>query len=199
MIVRHQPVPRPYHRFLFSDDFRVVPPPQSRFVPSSGSQMVQYDGASKNVAQIGLAQLRNNPCFRFDFLGVSLGCNSTAEPCVFNVKGIQWNGVRDVIQANKTFVVGACKNTDSCGLSHQILDSAAALPFTNLTAVNITLTVAGKPVTWWADDLQVAWTENDCATAACRALVPNTASTPQKPWGVSEEVKAKGLRWSIRR
>lgn len=199
MVVRHQPVPRPYHRFLFSDDFRVVPPPQSRFVPSSGSQMVQYDGASKNVAQIGLAQLRNNPCFRFDFLGVSLGCNSTVEPCVFNVKGIQWNGVHDVIQANKTFVVGACKNINSCVLRHQILDSATALQFTNLTAVNITLTVAGKPVTWWADDFQVAWTENDCTTAACRALVPNTASTPQKPWGVSEEVKAKNLRWSIRR
>ncbi|KAL0467480.1 hypothetical protein QR685DRAFT_360679 [Neurospora intermedia] len=199
MVVRHQPVPRPYHRFLFSDDFRVVPPPQSRFVPSSGSQMLQYDGASKNVAHIGLAQLRNNPCFHFDFLGVSLGCNSTVEPCVFNVKGIQWNGVHDVIQANKTLVVGACKNIDSCVLRHQILDSAAALQFTNLTAVNITMTVAGQPVTWWADDFQVAWTENDCSTAACRALVPNTASTPQKPWGVSEEAKAKGLRWSIRR
>ncbi|KAK3345878.1 hypothetical protein B0T25DRAFT_437467, partial [Lasiosphaeria hispida] len=164
-----QPVPFPYHRFFFSGGFHVVPPPTSKYEPSSASQMVQYNTSSAAIAQIGLAQLRENPCFRFDLLGVGLGCNSTDLPCVFGITGLQWNGSEEVVQANRTFEIAACLDTANCTLSHQVLDSAAASTFSNLTSINITLTVANQPQTWWADDLQVAWTDNDCNAATCRS------------------------------
>ncbi|KAK4465036.1 hypothetical protein QBC42DRAFT_29687 [Cladorrhinum samala] len=168
------PVPFPYHRFFFSAGFAVVPPPSPKYAASSGEQLVQYDPSISTTAVIGLAQLRANPCFRFSFLGVSLGCNSTGAPCIFNITGLNWNGTHEVVEARHEVEVSACKTGKSCRLSHEVLDSAAALPFANLTSINVTLTVGGRPERWWADDLQLAWTENDCGSAACRAKVPNT-------------------------
>ena len=174
-----------------------MPPPVTRFMPSSGTQLVQYNASLGSTAQIGVAQLQSNPCFRFDFLGFSLGCNSTVDPCIFDITGLQWNGVTNVPQANTTFQVAPCAETSNCALSHQILNSAAALPFTNLTAINITLTVAGQPQTWWADDLQIAWTDSSCGAAACRAQVPNTIMIARRPLSLAS--RAKGLlRWAIR-
>lgn len=168
------PVPFPYHRFFFSAGFAVVPPPAPKYAASSGEQLVQYDPSISTTAVIGLAQLRANPCFRFGFLGISLGCNSTGAPCIFNITGLNWNGTHEIVEARHEVEVSACKTGRSCRLSHEILDSAAALPFANLTSINVTLTVDGRPERWWADDLQLAWTENDCGSAACRARVPNT-------------------------
>ena len=159
--------------------------------------MTQYNSSVSATAQMGLAQLRGNPCFRFDFLGISLGCNSTDQPCVFNVEGLQWNGVDEVVQANRTLEVAACPDSSNCTLSHQILDSAAVLTFSNLTSINVTLTVAGQPQIWWGDDLQIAWTDNDCAAAACRARVPNTIMFPNNLQSTRSKAKSL-LRWATR-
>ncbi|KAK0736650.1 hypothetical protein B0T21DRAFT_367310 [Apiosordaria backusii] len=191
------PVPFPYHRFFFSNGFSVVPPPRTKFKPSSGDQLIQHNSSVSPVAEFGLAQLRSNPCFQFSFLGVSLGCDSTNDPCVFNITGLRWNGTDDVVEARHTFEVAACSKKTDCSLSHQILNSAAELPFSNLTSLNISLTVAGKPETWWADDLQIAWADNDCTAAACRSLVPNTIMIPHKPQTFTTRAK-RLLRWAVR-
>lgn len=171
----------------------MVPPPASPYEASSGIQMIQYNASTSPTGQIGLAALRENPCMRFNFIGIGLGCNSTDLPCVFDVRGLQWNGVDEVLQANRTFEISACPGNGNCTLRHQLLDSASAITFTNLTAINITLTVGGEPRTWWGDDLQIAWTDNDCTTSTCRARVPDTIMR------VSTR-KAKNLfRWSSRR
>jgi hypothetical protein len=159
--------------------------------------MLQYNSSSSRVANIGLAQLRGNPCFRFALQGIKLGCNSTDAPCVFDITALQWNGVEEVAQGNKTFEVAACPDISNCTLNHQILDQAAAPTFENLTAINITLTSTGQPQTWWADDLQIAWTDNDCTAAACRARVPNNIMIPSARGYIA--TKAKGLlRWAVR-
>ncbi|KAK4223089.1 hypothetical protein QBC38DRAFT_373861 [Podospora fimiseda] len=163
------PVPFPYHRFFFSPGFAVVPPPAAKYSPSSGNQLVQYDPSVSQTAIIGLAKLRSSPCFRFSFLGISLGCNSTTVPCNFNITGLNWDGTSEVVESHHEFDIAPCRKTSGCTLSHQILNSAAALPFGNLTSITI-----NHEGTWWADDLQIAWTENDCDSAACRAAVPNT-------------------------
>lgn len=159
--------------------------------------MTEYNTTIEPTAQIGLAQLQDNPCFRFDFLGISLGCDSTDQPCVFDITGLQWNGVDNIVQSNRTLEVAACPDNSNCSLSHQLLDSAAALTFSNLTAINITLTVGGQPRTWWGDDLQIAWTDNDCAAAACRSRVPNSIMFPHNFRGVGSEAK-RFLRWATR-
>ncbi|KAK4653420.1 hypothetical protein QC762_507130 [Podospora pseudocomata] len=191
------PVPFPYHRFFFSNGFSVVPPPRTKFKASSGQQLIQHNSSVSPVAEFGLAELRSNPCFHFSFLGVSLGCDSTSDPCVFNMTGLRWNGTDDVVEARHTFEVAACSKKTDCSLSHQVLDSAAALPFSNLTSLNISLSVAGKPETWWADDLQIAWADNDCTVAACRSRVPNTIMIPRISQPFASRAK-RLLRWAVR-
>ena len=192
-----QPVPFPHHRFFFSNGFDVVSSPAGAFEPASGSQMVHYNTSESATAQIGLAQLRENSCFRFNFLGFGLGCVSSTETCVFEIAGLQWNGVDEVIQANRTIEITGCPSTGNCSLSHQVLDSAAAVTFTNLTAINITLTVGGQPQDWWGDDLQIAWTDNSCDTASCRSLVPNNIMLAKNPRAGHLRAR-RPFRWSAR-
>jgi hypothetical protein len=179
---------------LFSDGFHVVSQAYAKYQPSSGSQMVQHDCSS--VAQFGLGQWRETECFRFDFQGINVGCDSADAPCVFEVTGLQWNGVEDVVQANATFKAPACPKPPSCALHHHVVDSAVSSSFTNLTAINITLVGPRASQAWWADDVQIAWTNNDCTAATCRARLPNTM--PPRSHG-SFAGSAKGLlRWAIR-
>lgn len=190
-----QQVPSPYHRFLISNGFRVTVPQNSKYEPSSGHQLLQHDSSS--TAQIGLSHLRTNPCFRFDFHGMRLGCSSVYASCVFQLTGLQWNGVEDVIQGHTAFTIPACSESFDCTLSHRVLDSSAGPSFTNLTAINITLAAPSDTPTWWMDDLQIAWTNNDCVTATCRARVPNRAVTTHSR-GSFVETASRFLRWAVR-
>ncbi|KAK1980982.1 hypothetical protein LZ30DRAFT_593696, partial [Colletotrichum cereale] len=169
----------PYHRFWFSKGFLVGPPPMMPFLPSSGGRLLEFvppvlsnnsaDGASGDTAQIGMGKLASSPCFQFDFLGMNLGCYSdSAVPdqlCVFNFTGYRW----DASQAKETEAVSqeawvnACNKSSNCPLT-----SFSALGFTGLSSILVTLQVDGRPQVWWADDLRVGWTKNDCATASCR-------------------------------
>jgi hypothetical protein len=180
---------------LFSDGFHVVSQADTKYQPSSGSQMVQHDGSS--VAQVGLGQWRGNQCFRFDFQGISLGCESADEPCVFELTGLQWNGVEDVVQANTTFKAPACQKSSSCPLQDCALDWAVSSSFANLTAINITLVGPSESLAWWADDLRVAWTNNDCTAATCRARVANTVTAPRTHGSFAGSAKGL-LRWAVR-
>ena len=189
-------MPFPYHRFFFSTGFSVVPPPLGKYEPSSGTQMLEHNSSSSSVAQIGVAQLRGNPCFRFNFQGISLGCSSVDAPCVFDVTALQWNGVNEVAQGNTRFEIAACPDPSRCALSHRTLDPAAVGSFSNLTAINITLVKADNLQTWWADDLQIAWADDECAAAECRARVPNKIMTPL-PGSLASKAK-RALRWAVR-
>ncbi|KAK4118932.1 hypothetical protein N657DRAFT_650724 [Parathielavia appendiculata] len=158
--------------------------------------MVLHD-ASSSGAQIGLGQWRENKCLSFKFEGISLGCDSTDTACVFDVVGLQWNDVEDVVQGNATIEVAACPKPSGCILEFHALDPAVSSAFTNLTAINITLVNPGVPRSWWADDLQIAWVNNDCTVAACRARVPNEMASPRAHGSFAGS--AKGLmRWAIR-
>ncbi|KAM7197110.1 hypothetical protein V8F33_005769 [Rhypophila sp. PSN 637] len=165
-------IPSTYRRFQLSHGFSVVDSSVSRYAPSSGNQMIAYSASSAPIAQINLADQGSNACFSFDFLGVSLGCNATGADCNFAITGVQWNGTHEIAQASKTIQIAGCTESSNCTMLHQSLDSAAASQFTNLTALNISLTVDGQPQAWWADDLSVAWTDNTCEGTSCGAVVP---------------------------
>ena len=190
-----QQVPSPYHRFLISNGFRVTVPQSSKYEPSSGHQLLQHD--SSTATQIGLSHLRGNACFRFNFHGMRLACGSDHASCVFQLTGLQWNGVEDVIQGHTVFTIPACSESFDCPLSHRFLDSSASPSFTNLTAINITLAAPSDTPTWRMDDLQIAWTDNDCVTAACRARLPNTVVAPHSR-GSFAETASRFLRWAVR-
>ncbi|KAK4209105.1 hypothetical protein QBC37DRAFT_295267, partial [Rhypophila decipiens] len=165
-------IPSTYRRFQLSGGFSVVASSNSRYAASSGNQMIAYSASSAPIAQINLADQGSNACFSFDFLGISLGCNATGADCNFAITGVQWNGTHEIAQASKTMQIAGCTETSNCTMLHQSLDSAAASQFTNLTALNISLTVDGQPQAWWADDMSVAWTDNTCEGTSCGAVVP---------------------------
>lgn len=193
--IETEQVPSPYHRFLLSDGFRVAAQQASKYRPSSGHRLLRHD--SSLVAQLGLSHLRRDACFRFDFHGMNLGCDSVHASCVFHLTGLQWNGVEDVIQGHTTLTIPACPESFDCTLNQRILDPAAAPLFSNLTAINITLAAPSHTSAWWMDDLQMDWTDNDCATATCRARVPNTVVTPRSR-GSFAETASRLLRWAVR-
>lgn len=188
-------MPLTYHRFSLSNGFRVAALQASKYGPSSGHQLLQHD--SSTIAQIGLSRLRSNACFRFDFQSMRLGCDSAHPSCVFQLTGLQWNGVEDVIQGQTALTIPACSKSFHCTLGQPILDPAAAPFFTNITAINVTLAAPSGAPTWWMDDLQIAWTDNDCITAACRARVPNTVVTPRSQ-GSFAKTTSRFLRWAVR-
>ena len=194
--VMPMPVPAPYHRFGFTAGFKVVPPPSTRYLPSSGKLMVQHDGSVTSPAQIGNGPLTSNPCFRFDFRGASLGCNSTDLACVFNFTGLSWDGSSEVVQASKIIDVPACTEDTDCILTARTLDASDG--FVNLTAINVTLTVGGETQAWWADDLDFAWTDGSCFAGLCRSRVPNTIMMQTTPFSRAMRRATHVLRWAAR-
>ncbi|KAL2263948.1 hypothetical protein VTK26DRAFT_4135 [Humicola hyalothermophila] len=190
-------MPFRYHRFFFSSGFSVVPPLASKYQPSSGTQMLEHNFSFSPVAQVGVGQLRGNPCFRFNFQGISLGCDSTDAPCIFDIVALRWNGNKEVVHGRERLEVAACADSFICNLSHQTINAAVAASFSNLTAVNITLVTTGNTQTWWADDLQIAWTDNDCTVAECRSKIPNKIMASHSPKAPVGRAKRES-RWAVR-
>jgi hypothetical protein len=188
-IAESRPVPSPYHRFFFSSGFRAVPRSASKYQPSSGSQLLYYSSFAPS-AQIGLANFSTNLCLRFDFRDINLGCNATSVPCLFRISGLQWDGFRDVVKDTMTFVLPACGEASNCTLTQVSSGlTVARHSLTSLTAINITLEFTGERQTWWADDLQLAWTDNSCAAAMCRAKTSNDSMIPGMLGSVAARAK----------
>ncbi|KAH0439236.1 hypothetical protein CcaCcLH18_03031 [Colletotrichum camelliae] len=169
------PVYNPYHRFWFSKGFLVGPPPSDPYLPSSGGRLVEFvppmlsntTGFSGDTAQIGMGKTASSPCFQFDFYGMNLGCDSriAGQLCEFTFTGYQW----DAAQSNETEFASQTAWVPSCPAMKECpLTVFKATGFSGLSSITITLRVDGQPRTWWADDLLVGWSKNDCESAACR-------------------------------
>ncbi|KAK1854781.1 hypothetical protein CCHR01_02592 [Colletotrichum chrysophilum] len=169
------PVYNPYHRFWFSKGFLVGPPPSDPYLPSSGGRLVEFvppmlsntTGFSGDTAQIGMGKTASSPCFQFDFYGINLGCDSriAGQLCEFTFTGYQWNATQsnETEFASQTAWVPSCPAMKECPLT-----VFKATGFSGLSSITVTLRVDGQPRTWWADDLLVGWSKNDCESATCR-------------------------------
>ena len=173
--VKPMPVPNPYHRFWFSGDFSAATTAQGPFKPSSGSLMGTFaPGPLGDAARVGVGMLVHNPCFRFDFQGLRVGCEGSEERCTVTLTGLRWNGTHEAATGSTSLDVRPCSHGEDCLLSSQIIRSVEGILFTNLTSVSITANVDGEARRLWADDLQMAWTESSCDAAACRSKVRNS-------------------------
>lgn len=141
--------------------------------------------------------MKDNSCFRFDFRGISLGCNSTDQACSFKVTGLRWNGRADLVQGGTTFSVDSCPQQSNCELRTHVVDTTTVPSFSNLTAITVEATSAGHPVEWWADDIQLGWTDNSCGAATCRQKIPNTIMK-QTAWTATIGKAKSLLRWARR-
>ncbi|GKT39858.1 uncharacterized protein ColSpa_00039 [Colletotrichum spaethianum] len=176
----------PYHRFWFSKGFLVGPPPLMPFLPSSGGRLIEFvppilsntsaDNASGDTAQIGMGKLASSPCFQFDFLGMNLGCHS--DSAVPNQIWYRWDAsaTKEIEAISQDAWVNACNKPTDCPLT-----PFSAVEFTGLSSILVTLRVDGRPQVWWADDLRVGWSKNDCVTASCRRQTQPTVSQHHGP------------------
>lgn len=178
---RPMPLFSPYHRFVYSTGFYVIPPPVGPYRPSSGGLLLQIEPpATRNLtdseldpdaAEFGVEpKVQLNPCFHFNMVSVNLGCASTSAPCQFTFLGLRYNSTirDDEVVANRTLEVVSCPQQIDCSLQPTVVTG-----LTDLTAVIIKLSVAGQPAKWFADDLSLAWTDSSCQAAQCRAQVPD--------------------------
>lgn len=169
------PVPMysPYHRFTWSEGFRVFPASVCPYKPSSGDLMIEFTPSAKDPmpAEISVGGLHTNPCFHFDFASLRVGCASTAASCHYNVTGLTWdsNAQAMVTAASHTFSIRACSAQKGCKLGSITADASTGL--TNLTSILIDVTAGGLPQTWWADDLSLTWSDASCESAVCRSAV----------------------------
>ncbi|KAI1411531.1 hypothetical protein F5Y13DRAFT_165186 [Hypoxylon sp. FL1857] len=192
------PLFSPYHRFYFSSGFDVLPPPRAPFDPSSGNLMIQFTPSSitntsdpdvpSDTATISVGPQTSSPCFPFNFNGFSLGCNSTSSPCVFNFTGLRFDqeSQREKEVAWLTLNVPACPSMNHCKLVPVTFTG-----FDRLTSVQISLKVDDEAKRWWADDLSLGWSDNQCDTAVCRSKVRDSIG---KRDGVSSRRRRAALR-----
>ncbi|CAG8971530.1 hypothetical protein HYALB_00005426 [Hymenoscyphus albidus] len=180
--VTPQPVFSPYHQFDWSNGFEVVPPPTDPYLPSSPPQLTMFvpnftlnfsnPSTGPNAADMGFAgDIANGDhdrtgCFRFNFYGASVGCDSRGPDCVFKFTGLRYDSVTG---ANKQVAQGisrvpACPALENCSLVPITLSRA----FKDLTVIRVSLTVGGQPKIWFMDDLRMGWSDNSCATGVCR-------------------------------
>ncbi|KAI0836180.1 hypothetical protein F5Y06DRAFT_111238 [Hypoxylon sp. FL0890] len=172
------PLFSPYHRFYFSSGFYVLPPPPAPFDPSSGNLMIQFTpssisntsdpGEPSDTAIISVGPQTSSPCFPFNFNGFSLGCNSTGSPCVFNFTGLRF----DEQSQQEKEVAWLTLNVPACpAMNHCQLVPVTFTGFERLTSVQISLKVDDVAKRWWADDLSLGWSDNQCEKAVCRSKV----------------------------
>ncbi|KAF5876425.1 uncharacterized protein Bfra_002829 [Botrytis fragariae] len=181
--VQPEPLFNPYHQFLFSDGFTVVPPPKRlpilpsskplllefipNFVANSSNRQTGPNSADHGFSgQIGSGDEGLTGCFNFNLYGASLGCDSTGPTCDFTFTGYKYDVVsKKTSQVMQQVVnVPACPELSSCVLTTVDLEPS----FMDLTYFFMNVTVAGKPKLWWMDDLRLGWSDNSCAMGFCR-------------------------------
>lgn len=146
------------------------------YLPSSGGRLLEYVPPmlsnstglfSRDTAQIGMGHLASSSCFQFNFYSIDLGCDARNEGqfCEFIFTGYHWNATenRETEFVSQRTLIPSCPEMANCNLT-----SFSAIGFSGLSSLLVTLRVDGRPQVWWADDLQVGWTKNDCESAECR-------------------------------
>lgn len=174
----------PYHRFWFTPAFKVASA-EGRFQPSSGKSMLQFtpsgDSVTTQQARFGNSADRTTDCFSFDFFGANIACNSQKSDCIFTFTGMtidaKSQGERQLI--SQTVQVPACQQAKDCKLQHVSVSG-----FKGLSSVLVDAKADVEKPTWWADDLELGWSDNACKKAKCRSQVRDTILT-----------KSSGRRW----
>ncbi|KAF7927981.1 hypothetical protein EAE99_005358 [Botrytis elliptica] len=181
--VQPEPLFNPYHQFLFSDGFTVIPPPKRLpFLPSSKPLLLEFTPnfqanssdrkTGPNTAddsfsgQIRSGDERHTGCFNFNLYGASLGCDSTGPSCDFTFTGYKYDEAsQKTSQVTQQIIhVPACPKLANCVLTTVDLEPS----FRDLTHFVMNATVAGEPKLWWMDDLRLGWSDNSCAMGLCR-------------------------------
>lgn len=140
-------------------------------------------------AKMGVGNLQANPCFRFDFAGLRVGCASKKAKCMFNITGLSWDddSQTEMTVGSQMSSTRACARQMNCKLGSLVADATAGL--SNLTSLLIDVTANDQPQKWWADDMAVTWTDTSCEAAICRSGVRDIYPKRGRGHGMTQIVK----------
>lgn len=184
------PLFNPLEAIWFSEGFHIAPPSSQSvqpYIPSSGGQLVEFvppsltnttTGGSGDVAEIGMGPHSPSPCFRFDFFGARVGCETEGneEWCEFEISAYRYN---DTSSSEESIAWSEVKQVPACST---FLEGGYELTpielegYKDLSSVLITVRVGLELRSWWGDDFRVGWTDNSCVAEACRSNSPHLSA-----------------------
>ena len=162
------PIFNPYRKLFFDGNFGYVPPPSDPFPPHSPPQLAIYrEGEGAGVTgspdeglelngEIGAGPRALDSAYWIDASSAWLGCNNGGQAdCTITINGYTNGSTVPIV--TQTVTQPPCLKNCSLALVKFHED------FVGLTGLQILAAVADRPVTWYMDDLSLAWTNNTCA------------------------------------
>lgn len=178
----------PAEDFWFSEGFIIAPPsspPFNSYAPSSGGKLVEFvppalspmpiPHGTGDTAEIGVGPNYDNPCYKFDFYGASLGCaaEGVEQWCEFDIQAYTYN---ETSATETSLAWSELKHVPACPSFGQGPCNLTPIEFegySNLTSVLITLRVGLELRAWWGDDFRFGWSDNNCEAVNCRMKMPS--------------------------
>lgn len=179
----YPPIFNPYRHLFFSGGYAYAPPPTDPFQPTSPPHLAVFtanmtgqplfpttspDVGTDILGEFGAGPRARDSAYWIDAHGASMGCdNRGPEDCIVTFSGFAYLKATDeeVLRVAATARIPPCPELRDCPL-HPVLLSDN---FTGLSGLRIVARVGDKPVIWFMDDVQLAWSVNTCAAGLERS------------------------------
>ncbi|PGH12375.1 hypothetical protein AJ79_04323 [Helicocarpus griseus UAMH5409] len=169
------PIFNPYYHFFFSDGWSYGPPPAVPY-PSISKPYIGIYVPSKHKenrgspyaglldgGQFGAGPRSGLDTFWFDTYSAYFGCDngSPNTPCEITVSAVKYSTTtkKEEPAGMRSFTLPSCPDYKNCALSK--LDFGDS--FRAISGLQFSATVAGEPVIWFVDDIEMNWYNNTCA------------------------------------
>ncbi|KAI9881181.1 MAG: hypothetical protein M1830_007159 [Pleopsidium flavum] len=179
----YPPIFNPYHHLDFSGGYSYAPPPTDPFQPISPPHLAVFaanlsgltpldfgapDAGSEALGEFGAGDRAYDSAYWIDAYGAAMGCdNKGPEDCIVTFSGFAYSesSHQEVLKTSLNVSIPPCPALKNCIL-HPV---SLGYGFTGLSGLSILARVADKPVIWFMDDVQLAWSNNTCAAGLERS------------------------------
>ncbi|KAL8828097.1 MAG: hypothetical protein Q9170_006746 [Blastenia crenularia] len=169
------PIFNPYRKLFFNGGYGYVPPPSDPYAPVSPPQLAVYNYHNDSVSQqsideglelhgeIGAGPRANDSAYWIDAYSTWIGC-ANAGPGDCRIDFIGYDKF-DAEIATQTLLQPPCPGLVNCQLAQVSFTSQ----FRDLAGLQILAYVNKTPITFYMDDLSLAWSNNTCAAQLKRS------------------------------
>ena len=158
----------------WDDKFGYVPPPTDPYLPHSGRQLAVWrydnenvdaspDAGLESAGEFGAGPHESDSTYWIDGVSAWLGCeNGGPVDCTMYINGYK-NGSSTLV-AHQIETIPACPGGVGCQLQLVHFNH----DFHDLDGIQILAAVGQETVSWYMDDLVLAWSNNTCAAQLMR-------------------------------
>ena len=159
----------------WDDHFGYVPPPADPYLPHSGRQLAVWRYENENVdasrdaglespGEFGAGPREGVAAYWIDGISAWLGCeNGGPTDCTMYINGYV-NGSSTLV-AHQVVTIPTCPGGAGCHLQPIQFGS----DFRGLDGIQILAAVGEETVSWYMDDLVLAWSNNSCEAQLLRS------------------------------